>query len=81
VFVNLSRAPAAAYPAVATRSAGRSSFVVGSRSIYGGTTRFVDLCKQDDVAHESGARLVVDNTFTSMIMSPLRYGADVVVQA
>ena len=31
------------------------------------------------IAHESGARLVVDNTFTSMIMSPLRHGADVVV--
>ena len=33
------------------------------------------------IAHESGARLVVDNTFTPMIVSPLRHGADVVVHS
>ena len=33
------------------------------------------------IAHESGARLVVDNTFTPMILSPLRHGADVVVHS
>jgi hypothetical protein len=77
VFVGLSRAPAAAYPAVATRSAGRSSFVVGGRSIYGGTcallknllprfgvtTRFVDLCKHDDVAHACALLRVAQESF------------------
>ena len=33
------------------------------------------------IAHEHGARLVVDNTFTPMILSPLRHGADIVVHS
>ncbi|MBK7675699.1 MAG: PLP-dependent transferase [Candidatus Accumulibacter sp.] len=33
------------------------------------------------IAHDSDARLVVDNTFTPMIVSPLRHGADVVVHS
>lgn len=33
------------------------------------------------VAHEHGVRLVVDNTFSPMILSPLRLGADVVVHS
>ena len=33
------------------------------------------------IAHERGARLVVDNTFSPMILSPLRLGADVVVHS
>lgn len=33
------------------------------------------------IAHERGASLVVDNTFSPMILSPLRLGADVVVHS
>jgi methionine-gamma-lyase len=33
------------------------------------------------IAHEHGARLVVDNTFSPMILSPLRLGADVVLHS
>jgi methionine-gamma-lyase len=33
------------------------------------------------LAHDAGARLVVDNTFSPMILSPLRLGADVVVHS
>jgi methionine-gamma-lyase len=33
------------------------------------------------IAHECGARLVVDNTFSPLILSPLRLGADVVVHS
>jgi Cystathionine beta-lyases/cystathionine gamma-synthases len=33
------------------------------------------------IAHAQGAQLVVDNTFTPMILSPLRHGADVVVHS
>ncbi|HEX6791213.1 MAG TPA: aminotransferase class I/II-fold pyridoxal phosphate-dependent enzyme [Candidatus Krumholzibacteria bacterium] len=33
------------------------------------------------VAHERGARVVVDNTFSPLIVSPLRLGADVVVHS
>lgn len=40
-----------------------------------------DLPALADVAHAAGARLVVDNTFAPMIVSPLRLGADVVVHS
>jgi len=33
------------------------------------------------VAHEAGAKLVVDNTFTPVVVSPARLGADVVVHS
>lgn len=33
------------------------------------------------VAHDAGAKLVVDNTFTPMVVSPARLGADVVVHS
>lgn len=33
------------------------------------------------IAHRAGARLVVDNTFSPLIFSPLRLGADVVVHS
>ena len=33
------------------------------------------------IAHECGARLVVDNTFSPLLLSPLRLGADVVVHS
>lgn len=33
------------------------------------------------LAHEHGAKLVVDNTFSPMILSPLRMGADIVVHS
>ncbi|EXI66373.1 MAG: Methionine gamma-lyase [Candidatus Accumulibacter adjunctus] len=40
-----------------------------------------DLPQLAELAHAAGARLVVDNTFTPMILSPLRHGADVVVHS
>ena len=101
--------------------------VVASRTIYGGTyallknllprlgitTRFVDICNEQDVresmtprtrvlftesitnplldvsdlpllasiAHSNGVPLMVDNTFSPMILSPLRLGADIVVHS
>ncbi|MQM06436.1 hypothetical protein Taro_039261, partial [Colocasia esculenta] len=33
------------------------------------------------LAHEKGVMVVVDNTFTPMLMSPARMGADVVVHS
>lgn len=38
-----------------------------------------DLRKLADLAHARGAKLVVDNTFTPLVVSPARHGADVVV--
>jgi methionine-gamma-lyase len=38
-----------------------------------------DIPELSKIAHSGGAKLIVDNTFTPMIVSPLRLGADVVV--
>ena len=40
-----------------------------------------DLPKLAELAHAAGAKLVVDNTFSPLILSPLRLGADVVVHS
>ena len=34
-----------------------------------------------DIAHKYGALLIVDNTFTPMLVSPIQLGADVVVHS
>jgi len=40
----------------------------------------IDLAAVADIAHEAGARLIVDNVFaTPILQKPLSYGADVVV--
>ncbi len=41
--------------------------------------RIANLPELSKIAHENGARLLVDNTFTPMIFSPYRLGADVVI--
>ncbi|MEO6950453.1 MAG: aminotransferase class V-fold PLP-dependent enzyme [Polyangia bacterium] len=38
-----------------------------------------DLAQMSRIAHACGAKLVVDNTFTPLLISPARFGADVVV--
>ena len=40
-----------------------------------------DLPALAELAHQNGARLVVDNTFTPLIVTPARFGADVVVHS
>jgi methionine-gamma-lyase len=40
-----------------------------------------DIPRLAGIAHRHGARLVVDNTFSPMILSPVRLGADVVVHS
>ena len=45
------------------------------------TLRVADIRGLADIAHRHGAMLVVDNTFTPMIVSPARLGADVVVHS
>ncbi len=40
-----------------------------------------DIPTLSSVCHEHGLKLVVDNTFTPMILSPIRLGADVVVHS
>ena len=43
------------------------------------TLRVADIPALAEIAHRRGARLVVDNTFCPLIMSPIQLGADIVV--
>ena len=45
------------------------------------TLRIADLPRLADIAHNHGAQLVVDNTFSPLIISPIRHGADVVIHS
>jgi methionine-gamma-lyase len=45
------------------------------------TLRVADLPKLSAIAHEAGVPLVVDNTFSPLILSPVDLGADVVVHS
>jgi len=38
-----------------------------------------DLRKLADIAHANGAKLVCDNTFTPMLITPVKFGVDIVV--
>ena len=45
------------------------------------TLRVADIAALSKIAHEHNATLIVDNTFTPMIFSPILLGADVVVHS
>jgi methionine-gamma-lyase len=45
------------------------------------TLRVPDLPKLAALAHDHGAKLVVDNTFCPLVISPLQFGADIVVHS
>jgi methionine-gamma-lyase len=45
------------------------------------TLRVADIEALAAIAHRGGAKLVVDNTFTPLILTPIRHGADVVVHS
>ena len=45
------------------------------------TLRVADIPRLAELAHAHGAKLVVDNTFSPLILSPIQLGADVVVHS
>jgi methionine-gamma-lyase len=45
------------------------------------TLRVADIPRLADIAHRHGARLVVDNTFSPLMVSPIQLGADIVVHS
>ncbi|MBX7222249.1 MAG: aminotransferase class I/II-fold pyridoxal phosphate-dependent enzyme [Blastocatellia bacterium] len=45
------------------------------------TLKIADLPKLADIAHRHEARLVVDNTFCPLVVSPMAHGADVVIHS
>jgi methionine-gamma-lyase len=63
------------------RAIGKTTRVVYCESISNPLLEVNDLVALGRLARERGVRLVVDNTFSPMILSPLRLGADVVVHS
>jgi methionine-gamma-lyase len=58
-----------------------STKVLYVESIANPTLRVADIPRLADLAHAHGAKLVVDNTFSPLIISPLQLGADIVVHS
>jgi methionine-gamma-lyase len=50
-------------------------------SVANPTLRIADLPRLAEIAHSHGAQLVVDNTFSPLIIAPIRHGADIVVHS
>ncbi len=50
-------------------------------SVANPTLRVADIPRLADLAHAHGVQLVVDNTFSPLILSPIQLGADVVVHS
>jgi len=50
-------------------------------SIANPTLRVADFPALAGIAHSHGARLVVDNTFSPLVLTPIRHGADIVIHS
>ncbi len=59
----------------------RDTRVIYSESVSNPLLEVADLGMLAGIAGECGAKLVVDNTFSPLILSPLRLGADIVVHS
>lgn len=68
--------PAAVEAAITPRTK-----VVFCETMSNPTLRVPDLPRLAEIAHRHGAKLVVDNTFTPLVVSPIQHGADVVVHS
>jgi len=67
-------------------SAVRSAFQERTKVLYvesmsNPTLRIANLPKLAEIAHEHGSKLIVDNTFTPLAITPIDHGADVVVHS
>jgi len=58
-----------------------STRLIFTESVSNPTLRLADMPRLADIAHERGILLVVDNTFSPLILSPAALGADVVVHS
>jgi methionine-gamma-lyase len=52
-----------------------------TESISNPTLRVADIPRLSDIAHRHGIKLVVDNTFSPLVLSPKQLGADIVVHS
>jgi len=55
--------------------------VIYAESIANPTLRVADIPRLAEIAHKHGAQLVIDNTFSPLLLSPVALGADVVVHS
>lgn len=63
-----------------------NAFQKGTRMLYletmaNPTLQIANLPALADIAHRHGAQIVVDNTFTPLMVAPIRHGADIVVHS
>ncbi len=73
--------PVGDHDAIASALARTNAKVLYVESIANPTLEVADLSMLADLAHRSGAKLVVDNTFSPVILCPASHGADVVVHS
>jgi len=55
--------------------------LIYAESIANPTLRVADIPKLAEIAHRHGLKLVIDNTFSPLILSPRQLGADIVVHS
>jgi methionine-gamma-lyase len=55
--------------------------VLYAESIANPTLRVADIPALTDIAHRHGAKLVIDNTFSPLLISPRQLGADIVIHS
>lgn len=67
-------------PAVSQAFSSRTK-VLYVESMSNPTLNVADLPRLAEIAHGQGAKLVVDNTFTPLIITPSQFGADVVIHS
>ena len=60
---------------------GRTTRLLYVETLSNPTLRVADLPALADIAHRHGALLVVDNTFAPLVLSPIQFGADIVVHS
>ncbi len=60
---------------------GPDTRLIYAESMANPTLKIADIPALADIAHDSGAQLVIDNTFTPMMISPIPLGADIVVHS
>lgn len=67
--------------AAVERAVGEHTKLLYVETIANPTLKVADLPKLAKLAHRHGAQLVVDNTFSPLIVTPVMHGADVVVHS
>ena len=68
-------------PQAVERAMNARTRLVFTESVSNPTLRLADVPKLAEIAHRQGARLIVDNTFSPLILRPAVLGADIVVHS